>query len=203
MCVIIYKPAGVKISDAILRSCMIANNHGAGFAFRANNKIVAKKGFFNLRTLKVAIGKYDSCEGVVHFRLRSAGLISGKFCHPFKIDSRYLFHNGHIPKLGTQKTSDTYKLAQILKRLSYNDQIELLEDLELRGDGRFALVGSQGVDLIGEFQAYEGLFFSNLHWLYGKPVKVPKGDDYFMNCPKCHSKAIWNKVMCSQCGHWF
>lgn len=120
MCVIIHKPAGVKISSDVLRKCWNDNPHGAGFMFAHRGKLKILKGFLRLRSLKAALflNKWIDRELIIHFRYATHGLICEEQTHPFVVkDRRYgVVHNGIInfadPKFNLHEQSDTYSFCR-------------------------------------------------------------------------------------------
>ncbi len=113
-CIIIAKPAGVKLDEIVYRNCFNRNDHGAGMCFVDDGKLVIIKG---LNTIEEALEKiflHEDKEMLIHFRIMSKGAISDENCHPFHVpgDSfpEYEFavmHNGTLPWRSTLAQSDT------------------------------------------------------------------------------------------------
>lgn len=141
MCIAIYQPAGKELSKEIIQNCWTANNDGAGLLFTHNEILYAHKELTDLelfydyyKHIVEAVGKTTPM--VLHFRIKTHGLISLKNCHPFMVNDQIGFvHNG-ILSIGipaNSHTSDTFELnAQILQKLpddflNYQGCISLLE----------------------------------------------------------------------------
>lgn len=114
MCVIVVKPAGVKLKRAYWHECFRINGHGAGLSYVEDNKLVVDKGYFEFEDLYKEIVKHEDKEMVVHFRISSAGAVNFANCHPFYVESvafpRYswsISHNGTLDYRSTKDESDT------------------------------------------------------------------------------------------------
>ena len=145
MCIAIYKPVGVDISDEVLKNCFDNNDDGCGFAYvntshTGKRKIKIKKTLdydIFLRQYKRALKADPNSPFLIHFRIKSAGPINKENCHPFKIDNEHAFiHNGTISGVGKDKDlSDTILFNQkIFQKLEgdwvSNEAIKMLiEDM--------------------------------------------------------------------------
>ncbi len=114
MCVIVVKPAGVKLKKAYWEECFKTNGHGAGLCYIDKNNLIVDKGYFKFEPLYKEIERLEERELIVHFRISSAGSIVSENCHPFFFQShnfaKYSFalvHNGTLDYRSTKDESDT------------------------------------------------------------------------------------------------
>jgi predicted glutamine amidotransferase len=122
MCIIALRPKGKVISDETIAECFRSHPHGAGFAYvdEEKNRLIIKKGFFNLEGLAAAIKEQGDRELLIHFRTASKGMaVNEASTHPFSVCSnvdqetkipKYEFavaHNGTLNWRSTNKHSDT------------------------------------------------------------------------------------------------
>ena len=177
MCVLIYKPKGIRLDDLkVLGDCWDANSHGAGFAVVKSDNLTVVKGLMSFEDfLEAYFSMYDErLEIVLHFRLASKGSVVEHLTHPFVIgkrqpknlifetDKEVLFHNGTIFGLGNKDKSDTQEMAELLSELpkKYWNKI-----LSLTGD-KFVIASPKKITLVGSFHKHEGVYFSNMYWSY-------------------------------------
>lgn len=124
MCIIAYKPKGVKMpTKAVLKTCFNANPDGAGLAIMHpdSNKVVIEKGFMTFADFWDMAQCYDDIDSDIayHFRITTSGGTRPENCHPFPVSAsvtditklsttaKYAFiHNGVIGK-GKGRLSDT------------------------------------------------------------------------------------------------
>lgn len=176
MCVIIYKPAGVKMpSRQILDACYRANSHGCGF--------VSSQGLFFkslnyqdfLKQLK-NVRKEDEC--ILHFRLATHGSIKEENCHPFKDGDVYFAHNGilSINPIGDMTDSETAFKTKIMPKIqAYGIESEEVKSTidNIIGYSKFAIMQNGAVRLYGLFTQCQGLYFSNTRFTsYIKPINL-------------------------------
>ena len=97
MCIIIAKPAGVKMpSSTILSNCFDNNPDGAGIMLSAKGKVYGFKGLmtfdaveFQLKKLQKTFGSLDKLPVVLHFRIGTHGSNIAANTHPFPVSSSY------------------------------------------------------------------------------------------------------------------
>ena len=134
MCIIIAKPAGIKMpSKEILTNCFNNNPDGAGIMLSAKGKVYGFKGLmtfdaveFQLKKLKKTFGNLDELPVVMHFRIGTHGANIAANTHPFPVAASYkalrrlewvsdlgMAHNGIIsalsshPDIKAENVSDT------------------------------------------------------------------------------------------------
>lgn len=171
MCVLIIKPAGVKLpSQAVLEACAKANPHGFGFATKGQvYKSLQFNWFYNsLKEVDIA----EAC--IIHFRFATHGSVCLDNCHPFydRETGISFAHNGvldiEIKDDNTdseiffrEKVLPTIKKFGIESRKTYN----VIE--KWRGESKFAFLTSSGeIFKFGTFVEKYGCLFSNTRWFY-------------------------------------
>jgi glutamine phosphoribosylpyrophosphate amidotransferase len=89
MCVIIFKPAGVEVTEEVLRRGWRGNPDGAGFSFARTGKLSVSKGHMKLEDF---MDKWNANKtfikdvpALIHFRIRTDGLKSSDNTHPFTV----------------------------------------------------------------------------------------------------------------------
>lgn len=139
MCVAIYSPAKLHLTEDVIRSCWQANPDGAGFAFVADSKVVISKGFMKckefLEGYNTATKENPHSPFLIHFRIRTMGDKDELNTHPFPIKNGALIHNGSFDGTGAvfKGQSDTAKFAERYyshPAWNYEDISENKADLE-------------------------------------------------------------------------
>jgi predicted glutamine amidotransferase len=92
MCIIVAKPAGIPFPvRKTLKTCWDANDHGAGFMYTENDKVVISKGFLTFKTFYKyyrSLKLDESTPVVFHFRIGTSGGLDGTATHPFPVSSQ-------------------------------------------------------------------------------------------------------------------
>lgn len=104
MCVIIVKPAGVRMpSRAVLEAAAHCNPHGFGYVVpgRRYRTLDAEKFLSSLESID------DNEPCIMHFRLATHGSKRVRNCHPFKIGNVYMAHNGIFNVVPTDDMTDS------------------------------------------------------------------------------------------------
>lgn len=134
MCIIVAKPAGIKMpTNEILSNCFTNNPDGAGIMLSAKGKVWGFKGLMTfdaltarLKKLQKTFGDLDKLPVVLHFRIGTHGANIAANTHPFPVAASYkvmrrlewtgdlgMAHNGIIqalsshPDIKAQNVSDT------------------------------------------------------------------------------------------------
>jgi predicted glutamine amidotransferase len=100
MCVAILQKAGTELTPSQLFQGWSSNPHGGGFAYvNPNNEVEIKQGYLHYNVFEKAYREAVRLHGkngpmLVHMRIRSAGDMGAKNCHPFKIKGGAMIHNG-------------------------------------------------------------------------------------------------------------
>lgn len=206
MCVIIYKPSELaNIPVDILEDCFWHNPDGAGFAYPYNGKVYSQKGFFDIKSLCLALAEVPpDVELIVHMRIATQGEVNVANCHPFPVTSdeklirkaRYegrlpvLVHNGILTSLDdeTKERSDTWIFVRdLLSEATHTTPI--LDWVAQESGSKFAYVHREGVTRHGRWTPYQGMLFSNLHWdtrVYTKSMTTANGTLWTI-CSDCHA----------------
>jgi hypothetical protein len=121
MCIVIAKPAKIKLKREVYETCFTNNDDGAGIVYVKDDQLVVKKGFFQFDEFyNTEIEPNEDLELLIHFRIASPGMvINAENCHPFSwdtptFDKRYQFalvHNGRLEYDGDKTRSDTAKFT--------------------------------------------------------------------------------------------
>jgi hypothetical protein len=121
MCIVIAKPANIKLKREVYETCFTNNDDGAGIAYVKDDQLVIKKGFFQFDEFyKTQIEPNEDLELLIHFRVASPGMVvNADNCHPFgwttpTFDDRYQFalvHNGRLEYDGDKTRSDTARFT--------------------------------------------------------------------------------------------
>lgn len=168
MCVLTIVKAGHSLpSREMLWAMHKANPHGMGFASKSiHYKGMNFERFYNRLQF---VPKDENI--IIHFRYATHGSVCAKNCHPFKKGSIWFAHNGilDIKPEGDMTDSETAFrniLYPVAKEYGiYSQELYATVD-DVIGCSKFAFLDSKGeVVMFGDFQDYNGLLCSNLHWM--------------------------------------
>lgn len=168
MCVIIIKPAGVKMpSKEIINAAYQANPHGCGFI----SPSVFYKGmsFDSFKRHLKHVPDNEPC--ILHFRLATHGSIKRANCHPFHRDDVWFAHNGilSIRPQGDMTDSETAFQNVIYPAIvKYGYGSEQMDNAVNRviGYSKFAFLKGDDVKLYGDFiKQDDGCYYSNLRFM--------------------------------------
>ena len=184
MCIAVVIPAGLVISEKIIRLCMSRNPNGNGVAYINKKGLVESeksidfseggKDKFIKRYYELSRQKHTAKHPMLlHFRVATQGKISHDNCHPFKVKDGVLIHNGTLFYAANGRDdllSDTGKFAQKYgDKLSHDFVQEHKEGLGvalghnklafLYDGGRTAVINEKGWD-----KSKDGVLFSNTGW---------------------------------------
>jgi len=170
-----------------------SNKDGAGFMFRADNKIRIRKGFMQLHALVEALKAEGFVEDNVltkereialHFRIATSGGVCAERTHPFPITKYYniqertahdvdsaIMHNGVIGSLGGPDWSDTQEFVSTVVHPVFQDGMsakQLQEDINSLLDvslysSKFLVFTNQWTYWLGDFKEEDGVKYSNLN----------------------------------------
>ena len=145
MCIILYKPSGVKLPNKqVLETCFTNNSDGAGFMYSHKGQVHIRKGFMDFKSfsenLKSTLKQIDEVKTpmVLHFRITTQGGVNQACTHPFPLsknmdDLRLLnyttnigiAHNGIITL--TSEGYSSYKSVAD-KVIDYSDTMKFITD---------------------------------------------------------------------------
>jgi len=116
VCLIIHKPAGATIEDALLASATGYNPHGMGIMARgANGELtVWRRSRTDLAGLRRTLSELTEAECVVHLRYRTRGDVDSGNTHPLRVTRNiWLAHNGTL-RIDCHRAgrSDSWHLAR-------------------------------------------------------------------------------------------
>ena len=168
MCVIIVKPAGVKMPDsAIINAAYTANPHGCGMV----STNVHYKGL-SLKSLKKHLKQVSDDEPcIIHFRLATHGSIKTANCHPFHRGNVWFAHNGilSIKPVGDMTDSETAFQNIIYPQIAlYGYGSAEMDDAvySVIGYSKFAFLQDDKLRLYGDFiKQDDGCYYSNLRFM--------------------------------------
>lgn len=147
MCIIIAKPAGIKLDRELYEQCFLRNGDGGGISYSDGHQLIVDKGFFNFDSMYEAIKENEQREMLIHFRIQTHGTVSIDNCHPFYTAStlvpRYEFaiaHNGTLSWPASNGKSDTHCFVEAVLGPHLNRDPYFLE----HAPGRYLLGSSIG-----------------------------------------------------------
>ena len=170
MCIIIAKPAGVRVPPmAILRRCAALNPHGFGFATK--NRIYKTLNLDAFLKELQTISKDETA--ILHFRYATHGSVKASNCHPFRDAETGLSfaHNGvlNIAPINDMTDSETaFKtlLAPAFKEHGFDSDKFINANYSIIGGSRFAYIDKNGdYRLYGAFTHYKGCWYSNRNFM--------------------------------------
>jgi len=167
MCVIIVKPVGIELPDRnTLERAAIFNPHGFGFC--TGGKLFKTLSFrvFVKELYKIDIS--ESC--IIHFRYATTGSVKRANCHPFEANGIYFAHNGviNVRTKNDMTDSETFfrdYFIPAVNQYGYNSEILQLFINSHSGFSRFAMMKNKEISMYGDFQKFEGCYYSNLRFL--------------------------------------
>lgn len=168
MCVIIVKPAGVKMPEEyVLKAAYKANPHGCGFV--SDNHFVKTMSFNVFMRELSKVETDESC--IIHFRLATHGSIKKANCHPFVKDDVFFAHNGilNIAPIGDLTDSETALIKvvhpAIVKYGWGSKEADKIINGLTGGYSKFAIMKDGDLKLYGDFiKQPDGCFYSNLRF---------------------------------------
>lgn len=181
MCLIIHKPAGLRIPAALLRAAIALNLDGWGLmGFDPQGRLLLERhATIDPDLLLAAEAAHVDSEFALHLRRQTRGSSGLENAHPFRVvDGLYLMHNGTLPiASASPRRSDTWHFsAEILRPLAqrhpglFSDYafIRLLE-LGLRPQNKLALLDQRQRRIVlvnrDHGAELEGLWLSNTRWI--------------------------------------
>jgi hypothetical protein len=210
MCIIVYKPKGVKMpKESTMKNCFESNPHGAGYMFRRDNVVHVRKGFmtFDAFTSDVDSQNFTKKDDIVfHFRIATHSKVSPENTHPFPITSvrselheilidckRALVHNGILHDFvdTTDDISDSAFFAKMLFPCQRESQYKAILNCHNKSS-KFVVMTSKFTIVSGNFVKKYGCHFSN----YGFE------DPVVTACTTYHS-SVGNGVITLPSGHTF
>lgn len=167
MCVICYRPKGVKMPNmATLKKMYKRNPDGVGFCTPARTYKTLEFDDFAREIAKVGDEPV-----IIHFRWATHGSVKKSNCHPFSKGGVKFAHNGVLPIPSENDKTDSQLCFErvvfpAITHLGWRSK-EADEIIENAACGsRFAIMNGKDVELFGRWQQVNGLYFSNMNWCY-------------------------------------
>lgn len=168
MCVIILKPAGVKMPTAsIIKAAYKTNPHGCGFI--SPSTFYKGMSFDSFKRHLKHVSDEEPC--IIHFRLATHGSIKRSNCHPFNRGDVWFAHNGilGISPQGDMTDSETAFQNIIYPAIEKYGYGSMQMDNAVNciiGCSKFAFLQGDDVRLYGDFIKQEdGCYYSNLRFM--------------------------------------
>lgn len=169
MCVICYKPKGVKMPQKnVLEAMYLANSNGCGYC--TPNEIHKGIYFDDFYKEVKNVSKNEPC--LMHFRLATTGSVKRSNCHPFYdgcTDVSFM-HNGIFNVRPNKDITDSEFVFReyfipIIEQYGL-DSRQMQEVVEEFGDySKLAFMQGDNVKLFGNFIKFGDCYFSNLRFI--------------------------------------
>ena len=175
MCVIIVKPANVKLPNKHFLE-MAAEANPDGFGYATSRGVYFRTLDFEefYEHLRLHVRKCDDV--IIHFRWATHGSVKPENCHPFKGEAagkEVIFaHNGVLPidSKNDMTDSEICFRERILPWLdSTNGRMTQDVKAAIRrecGSSRFAFLTDDGLTTFGYWEQYRGLLLSNTRFMW-------------------------------------
>ena len=148
--------------------------------FNQGNKLIIKKGYFDFESFYGEYKKDELNQCVIHFRIKTHGVIDEVNCHPFIVTPNLAFiHNGIVSGFGTATHSDTYMFnEEILKPMIKRFGKKIFQDqaFKLLTEGCIGYSKLVFLDNYGHYEIYNedrGDWVGNV-WYSNTSYIVPK-----------------------------
>lgn len=181
MCLILHKPAGVRVPRELIDAAAALNRDGWGLmGFRDDGKLLVERhAQVEPQHIDQRLRELDDTELCLHLRLRTRGSDAPDNTHPIKVSDRfYLMHNGTLRlKSRVPGRSDSWHFAVDLLRplavnwpdmLSHPSFLTLVE-AGLTSDNKIAVMDAQARRWIffnhRHGVEFEGLWLSSTKWI--------------------------------------
>ena len=205
MCIAITKPAGVKPDYKAYKNGYNRNPDGWGFAVpdRHSKSVIIRKNTTGFKDFWRQFKPFKDRPALVHFRIKTHGVIEKRNCHPFRVGSDLaMIHNGQLDiECNEMKDkSDTWHFVKQVLRPMYADSpifpwnagcqfiaeqyIDYNKCAFLHADGDFAWWNKEA-----GYEVKDGHWYSNK--TYEEPLKWPKswGAGYYTGKSKTVSSS--------------
>ncbi len=214
MCLMITKPAGVKIKKAYLQEAFRRNSDGAGIAVAMGEKVLVIKPLWEFKDLWKVYEKFELHPLLIHCRIKTHGSKCRDNTHPHQITKDLaMAHNGIIVKATTEgDESDTraYIRSRIMPVLQEHGKWGVVSEENLKlydseiGSSKLAFMNSLGHFSYANKRAgheHEGCWWSN-HSYKAVYVQPSSTTNYQSNAYKPHDIST-EMVYCVGCrsGH--
>lgn len=179
MCIIIYKPEGVKSpTEKVLSKCLSVHKDGFGVMYRHSNKIAIIKGLYKIEQINKIVSRIPiDSEACFHFRMATHGNVSAGNCHPFPLSSKNdaltknvglfdsgVVHNGIISGFGYRNDSSLSDTMNLIKYISTHTRVYNTKSIGRfikPHYGKFIVMTPEWTYYWGDFIKDGGLSYSN------------------------------------------
>jgi hypothetical protein len=140
MCLLIVKPAGVRIATGLLRRATRAHPDGWGAAWHdgASTRAV-KAAQVSIESQRATLDEIGDAPAIVHWRYATHGAVCDEYAHPFALADGWAAHNGVLRGYGSAEMSDTAEFVNTVLSC-YRGAADLESD---RGYLEKTIVGSR------------------------------------------------------------
>lgn len=218
MCLLIVKPAGVKVPKGLCVRATRAHPDGWGVAWARNGKAEAVKDASVSVEMQLSIlDSITDSPAIVHWRYATHGAVCFDNAHPFGLpDGGFAAHNGTIPGYGSRDRSDTAHFVDNILSL-YHGAEDIQSDApylaRMIGGSRIATIHPSG-DIVrlgsGWIRGKSGIIASNRSGFrsryQGRPSRSLWGALHATECDICDDLAVthreWNGdhyAVCASC----
>lgn len=199
MCIAITKPAGVKPDYKAYENGYNRNPDGWGFAVpdRHKKSVIIRKNTTGFKDFWKQFKPFRDRPALVHFRIKTHGVIEKRNCHPFRVGSDLaMIHNGQLDiECNEMKDkSDTWHFVKQVLRPMYEDSpvfpwnagcqfiaeqyIDYNKCAFLHADGDFAWWNKEA-----GYEVKDGHWYSNKTYEEPKPWPKNWGTGYYTGKP--------------------
>ena len=186
MCLLIDNSNGVALERSMVERAALINADGYGRLCLTTGRV--KKTLDMEKAVRLAL---EPGPAIHHFRWATVGVKTKANCHPFPIDNGYyLFQNGTVDGFVDNGSTDTARLADMLRHVNPEARPAVLSMF----DQRYIIVNAKRrtVQRTGDgWVEHEGVWYSNASCINtGKMVAVygtlksGNGNNYFMDKAK-------------------
>lgn len=168
MCVIIVKPAGVKMPTSdIINAAFHANPHGCGFI--SPSTFYKGMSFDSFKRQLKKVSDEEPC--IIHFRLATHGSIKRANCHPFNRGDVWFAHNGILSIIPQGDMTDSETAFQniiypAIEKFGYGSMQMDRAVSKVIGYSKFAFLQGDKLKMYGEFiKQDDGCYYSNLRFM--------------------------------------
>ena len=126
MCLAVYKPKAVTIKQEYLIRGAKGNSDGMGLVAALPTGMMRYRTLDDFDTFYNVYKKYEMYPMLIHFRIRTAGMVIEENCHPFHIkDNLFMIHNGGFYNYDDTYNvkSDTRLVAEALAKLPHIERL--------------------------------------------------------------------------------
>ena len=177
MCILVYKPAGVKLpAKNLVKNCYDNNPDGCGMMWVEDGKVKIDKDLYDFETFYSKLLEHEDKNLVFHCRIKTHGAISKDNCHPFRITDEFaLAHNGILNVQCYEGMTDSESfgidyMGHLTKEDLYNPKFQkILNEIVVANASKVAVMTTDDKVILfneGGFIQDNGVYFSNNTFRY-------------------------------------